>query len=166
MTDWVTIGRVRNAYGLAGWVHVHSFAEDPESLFEYPGIRFVRQGKVLPLELNEYRAHGKGWVARFNGSADRNAAELQRGYEIQVAASCLPKLPTGEYYWRDLVGCEVKSTTGELIGEVTEVVDAPGHDMLRVRGPEKMVWAIPFDWQNTIKSVDVAAKAIVAEVNL
>lgn len=166
MSDWITIGRIKSAYGLAGWVHVHSYTDDPESLFEYDDLRLVRGSESLPAKLEEYREHGgKGWVARFNGATDRNASERQKGYEIQVQVAKLPKLPEGTYYWRDLVGCQVFGPDEKLIGVVTEVVDSPGFDMLRVKADE-MIWAIPFDWQKTIVAVDLANKKIVAKVDL
>ena len=48
----------------------------------------------------------------------------------------------GEYYFRDLVGCKVQ-LHGEIIGEVTEVMDYPANEVLRIQMKDKEI-LLPF----------------------
>ena len=59
---------------------------------------------VLERRLLSVRDGGKDAVARFEGIADRSAAEALRGSLVEVDRSALPPLDEGEYYHADLIG--------------------------------------------------------------
>ena len=59
-----------------------------------------------------------------------------------VEASQLAPLADDEYYWHELIGFRVETLEGQLVGEVVEIWDTGGHDILVVRGesgPQKLI---------------------------
>ena len=64
-----------------------------------------------------------------------------------------------DYHVLQLIGCKAFLETGELFGEVTDVVNLPGQDLLAVKTPTREV-LIPFVHQ-LVPIVDVVAKRIV-----
>jgi 16S rRNA processing protein RimM len=68
-------------------------------------------------------------------------------------------LAPGEYHYQQLLGSKVLLTSGELIGEVDEVVKLPGQDLLSVTKSGKQV-LIPMVKQ-FIVSIDIDSKTIV-----
>lgn len=75
------------------------------------------------------------------GVTDRDQATALVGRVLRVARDTLPPLAAGEFYWQDLVGCEVTDQVGRLLGRVQaifdngahgvgSVVDAQGHETL------------------------------------
>ena len=89
--------------------------------------------------------------------ADRNAAELLRGADIEADRGDLPALPDGRYYIADLTGCRVEYNTGENVGEVVSVTPAKT-DIYTVLTPKGEISFPAAD--GVIESVDVANKLI------
>jgi len=70
-------------------------------------------------------------------------------------------LPNNSFYVFDLIGLRVKSSRGEVIGEITDVWFMPANDVYVVRQGEKE-WLIPAV-REVIKSVDVEAGEMIIE---
>ena len=124
------IGAVGGPFGVHGWVHVKSFTAPPGNLLAYRPWR-IRCGSDWREVDAEARSHRRSFVARIDGCADRDAAAGLTGTEIGIAPDLLPPTETDQYYWRDLVGCRVVGTDGDL-GLVTRVFATPAHDVLVV----------------------------------
>ena len=69
------------------------------------------------------RMHQGRPVILFKGIASMDDAELLAGRELRIAESDgdEQRLREGEFYHRDLIGCEVVTEDGESIGQVTAV---------------------------------------------
>ena len=70
------------------------------------------------------RAQGEFGYLSLKGIADRNAAELLRGKNIEVEREDMPSLPDGTYYIGDLIGCSVVNERGDVLGTVEDVTPA------------------------------------------
>ena len=140
LAEPVVVGRVSAPYGVRGWVKVHSFTVPAENLFNYQPLFLASAGGSAPwqgMQLEQFRAHGKGFVGRFAGCGDRDAALLLAGRDLVCSATQLPVLDDGDIYWRELEGMEVLSRWqgGEaLLGEVAWMTNAGASDVMVVRG--------------------------------
>jgi 16S rRNA processing protein RimM len=70
-------------------------------------------------------------VAELEGVPDRDVADSKRGYTVYVSREYFPQAKSDEYYWVDLIGCQVFSED-TLMGQVQEVLDNGAHAILRV----------------------------------
>ncbi len=130
------VGAVGAPFGVHGWVHVRSFTAPPGNLLAYRPWQLESQAVWREVRATA-RAHGAGFVARFDDVTDRDAACRLRGANIGVAARLLPPAQPGEHYWRDLVGRRVVSSrangaSGQSLGVVARVFATPAHDVLVV----------------------------------
>ena len=158
MADAIIIGAVGGPFGLDGWVHMKSFTAPADNLLRYrPWLH--RQGEAwTPVEV-EARRHRDGFVARFAGCGDRDQAIALRGSEIAMPAQALPAAAEDEYYWRDLVGCEViAANDASRLGKVARLFDTPAHDVLVVEGEQREQW-IPFV-RSVVLDVDLAERRL------
>ena len=165
-TRRVTLGRVAGVYGIKGWVKVISSTRPAENILDYRSW-WITKGDGFEAKLLEGRVHGRGLIAQISGKdgqalADRNAAEMLVGAEIQVSCDELPAPSKGQYYWTDLIGLQVCSEQGDLLGTVSEVTSNGAQDVLVVKDDEQERM-IPFVHGAIIKSVDLAAQRIVAD---
>jgi 16S rRNA processing protein RimM len=87
---------------------------------------------------------GKAPVARFEGVADRSAAEALRGQLVEVDRAALPPLDEGEYYHADLIGLTCFSEDGETIGSVVGVENYGAGDLLDIELVSGARSMIPF----------------------
>ncbi len=123
----VALAAIAGAHGIKGEVRLKLFAESADSLAAHD--RLYVGGR--PLRLVSIRA-GKAPVARFEGIADRSAAEALRGQLVEVERAALPPLDDGEYYHADLIGLTCFSEEGETIGSVVGVENYGAGDLLDI----------------------------------
>lgn len=79
--------------------------------------------------------HKDRLLLSLQGIEDRTAAEAIRGALLEVDAAAVPPAPEGSYYHYDLVGCRCSDRRAGELGEVAEVVEGGGGDLLRVVTP-------------------------------
>ena len=74
------------------------------------------------------RPHQGGFLVRFEGVDDRNAAETLRG--VTLTAEPLDAAPDGEVFVHDVIGKAVNDRAGAPLGVVVAVEANPAHDLL------------------------------------
>ena len=103
------------------------------------------------------RMHQGRPVIMFSGIGSMNDAELLAGQELRTDEVEADLLPEGEFFHRDLIGCEVVTESGELVGRVTDVLDDSAQARLVVAGKRSEL-LIPL--ADAICTVDLEAKRI------
>ncbi|MBP2168017.1 16S rRNA processing protein RimM [Erwinia toletana] len=159
------LGKMGGAYGIRGWLKVFSSTEDAESIFDYQPWFIQRAGQWQLIELEGWKRHNQDMIIKVKGIDDRDAAGLFTNCEIVVDSGQLPALDTGDYYWKDLIGCQVVTTQGYELGKVTELMETGSNDVLVVRANLKDAFGakerlIPFLDEQVIKNVDLTTGTI------
>ena len=133
----IVLGRIAAPFGVAGWVKVQPFGDDPLSWKKMPQWWLGTDpdgSEWVPYSLKDCKAHGKGGlVATFAEVPDRNTAEAVEGYYIAAPREALPKPDKDEYYWGDLVGLEVRNLADLRLGTVKGLLSTGAHDVLQVQ---------------------------------
>lgn len=118
--DTLTVATILKPQGIRGEVKVKVHLDSAEDMKEIKRVYISGEEYAI---LN-VRASGEFAFIVLRGIADRNAAELLRGKEMEALREDCPPLPEGRYYIGDLTGCKVVTSSGEHIGEVTSVTPA------------------------------------------
>lgn len=159
----IVLGRIVAPYGVHGWVKLHPFGDDPASwrrIKEWWLGRDADGDDWRPLQLDELKAHGKTWVARFAGVDSRDGAEALEGLYVAAPREALPKTAKDEYYWGDLLGLAVENLAGERLGQVSRLLETGANAVLVVSGQDGAAeQLLPFVSQ-VVKEVDVRAGRI------
>ena len=123
--DAILVGVVARTHGNRGEVIVNSETDFPEERFRAGAQLMSRQqdGSPVTMEVATMRMHQGRPVILFKGIASMDDADLLAGQELRVepAPGDEQRLSEGEYYHRDLIGCEVVTESGESIGRVTRI---------------------------------------------
>lgn len=130
-SDTVIVGRVGAPYGVKGWVKINTFTEQPAAIFDYAPWFLGPAGQQI--EVDQWKSHNKGMVAKLKGVEDRDQAEMIKNLDIAISASQLPELEDGDYYWRDLVGMQVVTDKGYTLGVVKELFETGANDVMLVQ---------------------------------
>lgn len=161
MTVWaemILVGYVVRPHHNRGHVLVAAETDFPETRFAAGKTVWCRRaGRDETLTVIECRMHDGKPIVGFEGFDSITAAETLRGCELRVPASDLPTLDTGQFWHHELVGCQVVTTTGDVVGEVIRVDD--GATPLLVMRNETLIPLV----DSICTSIDVAAKKIVIE---
>ncbi|VEG43263.1 16S rRNA processing protein RimM [Mycolicibacterium flavescens] len=143
----LVVGRVAKAHGIAGEVVVDVRTDDPDARFAAGTSLRGRPAKGGPereYRIESVREHGGRLLVRFDGIDNRNAADALRGILFLVDSQELPPIDDpDEYYDHQLEGLRVRTTNGDDIGTVTEVLHTAAGELLAVRADEREV-LVPF----------------------
>jgi 16S rRNA processing protein RimM len=158
---WVTLGRVSGVFGIKGWLKIRSYTEPQSNLLTFRAWTLRRKDADRAVELEDGLSRTGGIVAKLRGVDDRDGARSVVGADIVVERERLPPAGTGEFYWADLEGCEVRTTAGVALGSVDHVLATGANDVLVLRAkPERL---IPFVMGPVVKHVDLVARVIVVD---
>ena len=123
----IALAAVAGAHGIKGEVRLKMFSDSVESLSRHKKL-YVGGAERRLLSVRP----GKNLVARFEGVADRSAAEALRGSLIEVDRTALPPLEEGEYYHADIIGLPCEGRDGNAVGTVVAVENYGAGDLLEV----------------------------------
>ena len=158
----LVVGRITKAHGITGEVAVDVRTDDPDHRYA-PGVSLDTDPPERgPLVVTAARWHSGRLLVRFDGVADRNAAEALRGTNLVVDSQTSLAGDEGDYWDHDLVGLTVVDLRGTVVGVVTEVLHPPGPAVLAVdRGVAGEV-LVPFVTE-IVPTVDMSAGRVVID---
>ena len=158
-----TIARVVRTRGNKGEVLAELHTDFPT---RFDGLEMVwlefagGQRQRLRIEHSwEYRGRR---VIKFEGVGSISAAERLVGAWIQVEAAEAVPLPCDTYFDHDLVGCELRSGSGDFFGTVTAVLHLAGNNLLAVQG-SRGEFLVPAT-KAILRAVDLGRRQIVADL--
>jgi 16S rRNA processing protein RimM len=160
--DLLLVGRVARAHGNKGQVIVNPETDFPEERFAAGHVLVVeQQGRTVERRIASVRFHQGRPVLGLEGVATMDDADALAGAELKVPAAELAPLPEQTYYRHDLVGCEVRTTGGAVVGNVAGVEGPLERSLLVVASPRGEVMIPMID--GIVARVDVAKRQIVVD---
>lgn len=124
MSELLEVGAVAKPHGLKGEVIVSLVTDRTERLD--PGT--VLQTDDGPLTVVSAAPHGHRWRVQFDGFASREDADRIHGLVLRAE----PIDDPDAWFVHDLIGCEVVTADGQVVGECVAIVDNPAHDMVEL----------------------------------
>ncbi|ADV33580.1 ribosome maturation factor rimM [Candidatus Blochmanniella vafra str. BVAF] len=167
--DPVIIGKIGGAYGVQGWLKIISFTDKIEDIFKYcPWFILLRsQWKLMILE--NWRVINKHYIAKISDISSREIAMSLAQCNLIIDSKSLPILKKeGEYYWKDIIGCEVINIDGDYLGYVINIIETQAHDVLVIKlnshdDVKIKSCLIPFVQKKIIKYVSIINRTIIVD---
>ena len=132
--SYLVIGQVVGVRGLGGELKVRIETDDPERFLD---LEWAYLGEELERKRVKSARLFKGMaLLRLVGVTDREAAEAYRGQYVRMAVEDAPPLAEDEYFVYQIEGLQVRTDTGEELGQVREVLSTGANDVYIVMGPE------------------------------
>ena len=155
--EFITIGKIIAPWGIKGKLKVEVVTDFPQRFTPSSKIYINRQ----PMTINSTEWHKRKAIIKLNTIDSIEDAQRLRGQPVEIHRSQVYPLPEGQYYHFQLIGLEVWTTEGELLGNVTEILTAESNDNYVVRGAkgEILIPAI----EDVIKSIDLDKGRMVIE---
>lgn len=154
---YVAIGQVVGPWGVRGEVKVNLHTDFPER-FKTTAVVYLGP-EARPVRVLGSRLHKGQVLLRLEGYTTREAAEALRNLWVQVPRDQVMPLAEGEHYVFDMIGLQVHTTDGRLLGAVTEVLFTDANEVLVVQGEAGEV-LIPY-LSAVVAAEDMAAREIV-----
>jgi 16S rRNA processing protein RimM len=155
--EFVTIGQILAPWGVKGKLKVRIVTDFPQRFAPSSKIYINRQ----PTTIDSAEWHKGKVIIKLNQIDTIEAAQRLRGQPIEIHHRQLYALPEEQYYHFQIIGLEVWTTQGELLGNITKILTAESNDNYVVSGAkgEILIPAI----EDVVKSIDLDSRRITIE---
>ncbi|MBP1151514.1 MULTISPECIES: ribosome maturation factor RimM [Methylocaldum] len=161
MARQIVAGEVLGAFGVRGWVRVRSHTDPPDNILSYSPWLIGDEKAQKEFKIVGGRRHGNTVVAHLEGVDNRDQALQLSTLNIFVNREQFQPTKPGEYYWADLIGLEVRTTSGISLGAVTGMMETGANDVMTVHGERERL--IPFVVGEFVKSVDLNEGVLIVD---
>lgn len=163
-TNWFNVGVIVNTHGIRGELKVLSKTDFPEERFAKGNKLMMfndETGQSLPFEVEKSREQKGVYIVKLKGYDNINDVEKYKGWVIRISEEDQGTLDDGEYFYHQIIGCEVYTEEEELLGTVKEILSPGANDVWVVEPTEsggKQILLPVID--PVVLKVDVVAKRI------
>ncbi|HEY0706465.1 MAG TPA: ribosome maturation factor RimM [Polyangia bacterium] len=162
----LVVGHITKPHGTKGEVFVWPltdsvgdvYAPDNELLIgDEHGKLDAESGTLMVESARDFK---RGLLVRFHGLEDRNAVEDLGNRYLLVPIDRVAPRAEDEVYYHELLGMQVVTAEGEVVGEVREVYETEPAHLLEVKSSEGKVHLVPFA-ERIVKQIDHEARKVV-----
>lgn len=152
-TDLI-VGEVLKPQGIRGELKIKPFTDSADDFRSFKRVFLGgEEFKVLSVRTGD----GAVYLG-LRGVPDRNAAELLRGRQVTIPREEAPEPEEGRYYIADLLGSEIVTEAGKVLGTLTNIRQAATDIYtLTADGKEILFPAV----KGVVTGIDLIAKKLV-----
>jgi 16S rRNA processing protein RimM len=159
------LGEILRPHGVRGEVRVRLLTDFPERISKLERVYLGKDPDSIatPYGVESMRRHQEHGLLKLKGIDDRDAADRLRQLLVMIDLAHAVPLEAGEFYLYQLIGVEVRTEAGEVLGTLTEVLETRANDVYVVKSPrygEILIPALP----ETIIKTDIPAKQVIVRL--
>lgn len=163
MTKYLEIGQIVNTFGIKGMVKVKPFTENVKRFDKLEKIYIENKKSRKEYEIEEVKYHKDMVLIKFKGINTLEEANLLRESYLIVDREKEEPLEEGTYYIVDMIGLEVYTEEGELLGKLEDIFNTGSNDIYVVKnelGEQILLPAIG----EVIKQIDMENKKMIVHL--
>jgi 16S rRNA processing protein RimM len=157
-----TVGKIVNTHGLMGELRIFPETDFAEERFA-KGSQLVfvepKQNMKIAVTIESAREHKKMFIIKFKGFHHINEVEKFKGWLLKVEEQYMFELPDDEFYYHEIIGCQVVTDEGEELGTVSEILSPGANDVWVVERPTGKPVLLPYI-DDVILEVDIEKKLV------
>jgi 16S rRNA processing protein RimM len=153
----LNVGRIGKAHGILGEATIEVRTDLAQERFAIGAVLDTESNGQLTV--STARVHNGILLLGFEGISDRNSIEALRNELLYADVDInAPAEDEDDFHVLQLIGCQAHLIDGDLFGEVSDVLNLPGQDVLviKVDGAEVL---IPFV-RALVPVVDITARRL------
>ena len=154
MTKYLENGQIVNTFGIKGMVKIKPFTDDINRFDKLKKIYIKNKDGKKEYQIQEVKYHKNMVLMKLEGIDTVEQADLLRQSYLLVNRDDEEPLEEGVYYIVDLIGLEVYTDEGVLLGNVDDIFNTGSNDIYVVKdgkGKQILLPGIP----DVIKDVDL-----------
>ena len=133
MQEYLEIGQIVNTFGVKGMVKVNTFTDDITRFDKLKKVYICKKASMEEVEIEEVKYHKNMVLLKIKGINDMNQAEKCKGLYLKIHRKDAIKLPKDTYFIADLLGLEVYTDEGVLLGKVDDIYNTGSNDIYVVK---------------------------------
>lgn len=163
MTKYLEIGQIVNTFGIKGMVKIKPFTDDINRFDKLKKVYIKNKESKKEYQIQEVKYHKNMVLMKLEGIDTVEQADLLRQSYLLVNRDDEEPLEEGVYYIVDLIGLEVYTDEGVLLGNVDDIFNTGSNDIYVVKdgkGKQILLPGIP----DVIKNVDLESGKIIVHL--
>ena len=159
------VGKIVNTHSLKGEVKVISSTDFEEERFKKGSKLLITRGNQLIREVvvQSYRNHKNFLLVKFEGIDSVEEAEKLKNLQIKIDSDEVGELEENEFYFHEIIGCQVFDENRKLLGEIIEILTPGANDVWVIKGENGKEILIPYI-EDVVKKIDITNKKVNIEV--
>lgn len=162
MESLLEVGQIVNTYGIKGFVKVVPLVDNNNQFKSFKTLYIQDKNGIQELFIDEVKFSKNLVLLKFKEIETIEQAEELRNYYLQAKRSDI-KLEKGAYFIVDLIGLEVYTENGELLGILKEVLQPGANDVYVVENEAKQQILLPVI-PDVIKNIDIEGKKVIVKL--
>ena len=163
MTKYLEIGQIVNTFGIKGMVKVKPFTDDITRFDKLKKVYIENRTVKKEYEIEEVKYHKDMVLIKFKGIENPEQANLLRDMYLLVDREEEQPLEEGTYYIVDMIGLDVYTEEGELLGKLEDIFNTGSNDIYVVKdelGKQILLPAI----SDVIKQIDMENRKMIVHL--
>lgn len=158
--EYIVIGRVVGTFGWAGEIKVRPETDFPERFNDLREVFLeAPDGSRREYHVEAVRVHPRQIRLKLVEFTNKEDAALLRESLVLIPADQAVPLPAGQYYYHQIIGLAVRTTTGEELGAIEEIIRTPANDVYVT--PQTDIPAL----KEVVKEIDLAQGIMVVDMS-
>ena len=163
MEKYLEIGQIVNTFGIKGQVKIVPFTDDITRFDELKEISVEKKNELKLFQIEQVNYKKNMVILKLKGIETVEEAEKLRNCYLKIDRKDAKKLPKDTYFIVDLLGLDVYTDEGKLLGKVDDIYNAGSSDIYVVKdelGKQILLPAI----KDVLKEVDLENKKIIVHL--
>lgn len=163
MTEYFEIGQIVNTFGIKGQVKIVPFTDDITRFDELKEIYVEKKNELKLFQIEQVNYKKNMVILKLKGIETVEEAEKLRNCYLKIDRKDAKKLPKDTYFIVDLLGLDVYTDEGKLLGKVDDIYNAGSSDIYVVKdelGKQILLPAI----KDVLKEVDLENQKIIVHL--
>ena len=163
MEKYLEIGQIVNTFGIKGQVKIVPFTDDITRYYELKEIYVEKKNELKLFQIEQVNYKKNMVILKLKGIETVEEAEKLRNCYLKIDRKDAKKLPKDTYFIVDLLGLDVYTDEGKLLGKVDDIYNAGSSDIYVIKdelGKQILLPAI----KDVLKEVDLENQKIIVHL--
>jgi 16S rRNA processing protein RimM len=131
--EFLLAARVLRPWGMQGEMKLDVLISNPQDIAQSERV-FLGEDRQ-PYAVESARMHQGSLMIKLAGCDTPEQVDKLRGLSVHIARADLSPLQPNQYYHYQILGLEVVTVDGDVLGRVTEIIETGANDVYVVQGP-------------------------------
>lgn len=136
MENYLRVGVISSTHGIHGEVKVFPTTDDVKRFKKLKNVIIDTKKEYINMEIKSVKFFKQFAIIGFKGYDDINQIEKYKGCDLLIDRKDAIPLAPNEYFICDLIGCEIITDDGSVLGELTDVMTTGANDVYIVTTKE------------------------------
>lgn len=163
MQEKLEVGQIVNTFGIKGEVKVTPFTDDINRFDDLKKVYVKTRKEEKLYTVENVRYHKNMVLLKLEGIENPEQAELLKNAFLEIDREDAVPLKEGQFFIADLIGLEVYTDEGKLLGKVDDIYNTGANDIYVVKdelGKQVLLPGI----KDVIKQVDLESEKIIVHL--